>query len=186
YTWLTALVRVEALLDAGRADEAEAVAAEAITAIGRLPEDDYAEVYMANVIGRLRHQQGRIDEAIEQRRAGLGGLLAMYDVAHAEVQQARVSLASSLVATGGDAERAEALRLVEEARAVLTGKDDPDAAAMLGAALLERGRVRAVQGDFDGARADAADALARLQLRPEDAPRLREARAFARTLPGGR
>ncbi len=182
YTWLTALVRVQALVDAGRLGDADALAREAGTAFARMPEDPYAKVYQANVMGLVRHEQGRFAEAIEQRRSALQGLLAMYAADHAEVLDARVSLASSLVATGGVAERAEASRLVDEAGSLLSAKDDPDASAMYGNALLERSRIRLAEGNASAARADLDEALDRLGQRPEDARRLREARAFARTL----
>lgn len=182
YTWLTALARVQALVDAGRLAEADALATEARVAFARMPEDPYAKVYQANVMGMVRHEQGRIAEAVEQRRLALKGLLDMYGADHAEVLEARVSLASSLVAAGGVAERVEALRLVDEAGSLLSAKDDPDASAMYGNALLERSRIRFAEGDAAAAREDLRQALERLKQRPEDARRLRVARTFARTL----
>ena len=182
YTWLTALARVQALVDAGRLAEADALATEAGTAFARMPEDQYAKVYEANVLGTVRHEQGRVAEAIEQRRRALKGLLDMYGADHAEVLEARVALASSLVAAGGTPERAEAFRLIDEAGALLSAKDDPDASAMFGNALLERSRIRFAEGDAAAARADLGQALDRLKQRPEDARRLHDARTFAHTL----
>ena len=83
---------------------------------------------------------------------------------------------------GGVAERVEALRLVDEAGSLLSAKDDPDASAMYGNALLERSRIRFAEGDAAAAREDLRQALERLKQRPEDARRLRVARTFARTL----
>lgn len=182
YTWLTALAGVESLIDAGRLAEADAVATEASAALARMQEDAYAKLYEANVTGLLRHVQGRTAEAVALHRRGLDGLLQMYDAGHAEVSQARIALASSLVAEGGAEQRREADRLLAEARTVLDRSDDPDAAAMLGSACLEQSRILFADGDVAGARAELVQALQRLQRRPIDARVLREARHFARTL----
>jgi serine/threonine-protein kinase len=182
YTWLTALARIETLVDAGQLDEADALATAASAAFARMPEDPYAKLYEANAVGLLRHAQGRIADAITLRRRGLDGLLQMYGADHAEVPQARIALAASLVADGGVDPRREAEQLLAEAHAVLEPSADPDAAAMLGNACLERSRILLADCDAAGARTELAQALQRLQRRPEDARALRDARVFARTL----
>jgi serine/threonine-protein kinase len=182
YTWLTALARVQVLVDAGRLGEADALLGDARAALARMPEDPYATVYEATVAGLVRHEQGRTAEAIESRRRGLQGLLQMYGAEHAETLESRVMLASSLIAAGGQAERTEALRLIEDAGSLLSTRDDADAVAMYGNALLERSRIRHAEGDAAAARSDLDAAIERLAQRPEDARRLGEARRFARVL----
>ncbi len=182
YTWLTALMHADALVDAGRLDDAERRLQAARSALARMPPDEYAKLYATGVGGRLHHAQGRIEAAIQQRRVALEGLLAMYGAEHADVQEARVALASSLLAAHAPERRSEAADLLQAAHAVLAGRDDPDARALVGSALLERGRLRHATGDLAGARGDIVQALRELQLRPGDARRLREARAFARGL----
>jgi serine/threonine-protein kinase len=182
YTWLTALAQIESLVDAGRLGEADSVATAAIAALASMPADPYAKLYEANAIGLLRHVQGRIADAITLRRRGLDGLLQMYGADHAEVPQARIALAASLVADGGVEQRREADRLLADASAVLERSEDLDAAAMLGVACLERSRILQAEGDAAAARVELAQALQRLQRRPEDARPLREARALAREL----
>jgi hypothetical protein len=53
---------------------------------------------------------------------------------------------------------------------------------MLGVACLERSRILRADGDVAAARVELAQALQRLQRRPEDARPLRDARALAREL----
>src|SRR5690606_15373018 len=138
--------------DAGLLDVADVEAGTATAAIARLPEDPYAKLYEANVLGVLRHAQGRTAEAIALRRRGLDGLLAMYGPEHAEVPQARIALAASLVAEGGADTRREAQALLDEARAVLERSGDQDAAALVGHANLVRSQIRFAEGDAAGAR----------------------------------
>ena len=182
YAWLTALARIESLVDAGQLEVADAEAGTASAALARLPEDAYAKLYEANVLGVLRHAQGRTGEAIVLRRRGLDGLLEMYGPEHAEVPQARIALAASLAADGGADARREAHALLDEARAVLGRSSDQDAAALVGHANLVRSQLRFAEGDVAAARVELEQALRALQGRPEDARHLREAHRFARRL----
>jgi serine/threonine-protein kinase len=187
YTCLTSLMHVEALLDAGHLTEAETMSVSVGAALAQLPEEPYAKWYHTSVQGRLRHEQGRISEAIALRRDSLAALIVMYGDQHAEVPLARVLFASSLVASGGIAERNEAARLIESTRTALTGKadaDDPDASALWGRLLLEHSRIRAAEGDVAGAKTALADAMKYLQAQPENAAGLQEARRFERILNG--
>ncbi|MET0225104.1 MAG: tetratricopeptide repeat protein, partial [Dokdonella sp.] len=179
YTWLTALLRVSLLTDLGRLAEAEALADESAPAVAHLSaEDSYNAMYSASVIGALRHAQRREDEAIPLLRDALRLVAATYGEDHAEVAQSRVALAASLIASGDAGSRGEAASLIETAKSALERGGDAGSEPMLGAAYLERGRLRHDSGDHDGARADLVQAMQRLQS-PEHAPRLREARKLA-------
>lgn len=185
YTWLTALLRVEALIDAGRLHEADTVASEAHAALARMPEDPYAKIYEASAVGSLRHVQGRHAEAVALRRQGLDGLLRLHGDTHADVPQARIALAASLIADGDTQQRAEAKTLLAQARTALDLREDAEAEALLGRAMLENSRILHAEGDTARARAELPDALQRLGERPEDARILQDARAFARVLSQG-
>jgi serine/threonine-protein kinase len=185
YTWLTALEEVGALVELGRLDEADALAAQAVAVLGKLSKDDsYEAAYVNSVVGKLRHAQRRLPEAIAARRRTVALIEKAYGPDHAEVALARTDLAESLVATRDAASRREAATLLDQARTTLERGGEETAEPMLGAVHLVRGRVRRADGDLAGARADAAQAIARLQA-PEYATRLREATRLAQELGAG-
>jgi serine/threonine-protein kinase len=179
YTWLTQLKLVEMLTEADRLDEADRLGTEAAAAISRLSKDDsYDSAYSANVMGLLRRAQGRPADAVPLLRHTLTIMQTIYNAEHAEVAQAQVFLAASLIATRDSDARSEAANLIETAKAAYDRGGDPDAQAQLGALYLERSRLRLDSGDVAGARSDIEQALPRLQA-PEQASLLREARAHA-------
>lgn len=182
YTGLTAMVRVQAFIDAGQLDKAEAAANEAVVGLSKLPEDDYANTFQASVLADLRHEQGRFAESIKERRRNVDGLLKMYGKEHAETIQSQILLASSLIAAGEMAQRTEAAALLDEAGAALARNDDEMVPAMQGLISLERARLQFADGDVQGARVGLDDALKRLQVRPVDVRHLRAAQAFARRI----
>jgi serine/threonine-protein kinase len=185
YTWLTALEVVSVLGELGRLDEADALATQAVAAIGKQATDDsYEAAYVSSVMGSLRHAQNRIPEAIAMRRRALALIEKAYGPEHSEVAQARAELAASLVAGNDQALRREAATLLEQARTTLEQGGDETAQPMLGLVYLVRSRVRQGDGDLAGARTDIAQAIRRLQS-PEHAKRLREALALEKAL-GGR
>ena len=181
YSWYSALLEVSALTDLARFKEADERAAEAAAALGRISHDTYDTMYVANVVGALRQAEGRHDEAIPLLREALQGVQKIYDKDHAEIAQARVALAGSLVAKRDPALREEAGGLIEMAIESLTRAGDAGSEPMLGAAYLERGRLRLQAGDEQAARKDIGDAIARLRS-PAVAPRLRQARDVAQRL----
>jgi serine/threonine-protein kinase len=184
YTWLTALEEVGALVELGRLDEADALAAQAVAAMSKLSKDDsYEAAYVNSVVGKLRHAQQRLPEAIAARRRAVALIENAYGPDHAEVAQARAELAASLAAGGEEPSRREAAALLEQARVTLEQGGDETAEPMLGLVYLVRSRVHRADGDLAGARADVAQAIARLQA-PEHATRLREARALSKELGG--
>ncbi|HEU4664036.1 MAG TPA: protein kinase [Dokdonella sp.] len=185
YTWLTALEVVSVLAELGRLDEADALATQAIAAMAKLSGDDsYEAAYVASVVGTLRHAQHRLPDAIAARRRAVVLIEKAYGPDHAEVAQARAELAASLVATNDPALRSEAGMLLEHARASLERGGEETAEPMLGFVYLVRSHARRDGGDRAGARADIAQAIARLQA-PEHALRLREALALSRQLGAG-
>jgi len=182
YTRLTALKVVETLTDLERLDEAEKLGVEISAAIAATSkEDSYESAYAAAIMGELRHIQGRDAEAVPLLRRTLALLVKIYDNDHAEIATGRVALAAGLIGLRDEASRAEASTLLEAAKASLErgGADDTD--GILGKVYLERCRLRLDNGDADGARADIAEALKRLQT-PEHAPTLRRARTLERRL----
>jgi serine/threonine-protein kinase len=181
YTWLTALRLVSVLTESGRLVEADALGSEAAAAIARLSTEDYDSANSASVIGALRQAQGRHDEAIPLLRHVLAVLQKIYGEDHAEVAQARVALAASLLTMQGVDERSEASSLLATAKTALERSSDEGREPMLGSLYLERSRLRLDSGDVDGARADIDEAIRRLQA-PEHASRLRDARALAQRL----
>jgi serine/threonine-protein kinase len=185
YTWLTALKLVEGLIEAGKLDEAETLAVDAIANLQRASGDnDYDTAYASSVMGALRRAQGRDEEAAAQFRTNLALLLKIYGESHIEVAQTRVSLAGCLVAQRRDETRKEAATLLEIAKVSL---EDPDHAtdagteSSLGKLYLERATLRHDSGDADGARADVADAMRHLKA-PADARSLKRAQALNRKL----
>jgi serine/threonine-protein kinase len=185
YTWLTALKLVEGLIDAGKLDEAEAIALDASAKLDRVSTDnDYDTAYVSSVMGALRRAQGRDAEAAEQFRTNLALLLKIYGESHIEVAQTRVSLAGCLVAQQRDETRKEAATLLEVAKVSL---EDPSRAtdagteSSLGKLYLERATLRNDSGDVEGARADVADAMRYLKA-PADARSLKRAQALNRKL----
>ncbi|HQZ63171.1 MAG TPA: tetratricopeptide repeat protein, partial [Dokdonella sp.] len=182
YTWLTALLEVTALSDAGRYREADARAGEAVAALQRhAPEDEYNNTYAASVLGNLRLAEGRHDDAIPHLRRALAGVQKIYDSEHVETAQVRIALASSLIASAAPAALDEAEALLEAVFATLEHKREADNEATLGTAFLERGRLHLVRGHRQQADADIGEALKRLKV-PEHAPKLRQAEALARKL----
>jgi serine/threonine-protein kinase len=185
YTWLTELKLVEGLIDAGRLDEADPIASEAVTALSRVSGDNgYDQAYSSSVMGALRRAQGRDTEAAELYRTHLELITKIYGDAHSEVAQARVALAGCLIALREEAGRREAAVLLETAKAVLeapAASDESSTGRALGALYLERATLRRDTGDAAGARSDVADAILRLQA-PADARVLKRAQTLARTL----
>jgi serine/threonine-protein kinase len=185
YTWLTALKLVEGLIEAGRLDEAEPIAVEAIAKLERASGDnDYDAAYTSSVMGALRHAQGREAEAAELFRTNLALLVKIYGEAHYEVAQARVALASCLVASRDENGRREAAALLETARTSLeSASRDGDAGGerALGLVYLERATLRRDAGDASGARSDVAEAMRRLTA-PANARSLKRAQALGRAL----
>ncbi len=182
YTWLTAMVEVSALTDAGKFAEADARGAEAAAALARVaPDDAYNNTFAASVMGALRQAEGRNDDAIPLLRRALEGVRQIYDKDHAEIAQARVALAGSLIATHDAVLREEAAGLIESAIETLTRAGDAGSEPALGAAYLERSRLHLENGNHAAARADIVQALPRLRS-PEHGPRLRQAQALARRL----
>ena len=182
YTWLTAMVEVSALTDAEKFAEADARGVEATAALARIaPDDAYNNTYAASVMGALRQAEGRHEEAIPLLRRSLEGAQQIYDRDHAEIAQARVALAASLIARHDAVLREEAAGLIETAIETLTRAGDAGSEPALGAAYLERSRLHLENGDRTAAQADIAQALPRLRS-PEFGPRLRQAQALARRL----
>ncbi|HET6546530.1 MAG TPA: serine/threonine-protein kinase [Rhodanobacteraceae bacterium] len=182
YTWLTALIEVGTLTDAGRYGEADRRAAEALAALARVaPDDNYNNTYAASVVGALRYAEGRYDEAIPELRRALQGLQQIYGADHAEIAEARVALAASLLAKNEDALRVEAAALLEAAIETFTRAGDAGTEPKLGRAYLERGHLALDSGDRTAARVDIGKAIARLQS-PEYAPRLQQAKLLARQM----
>lgn len=182
YSWLTALKLVEGLTHAGLLAEAETIGSEATAAISRASGDDsYDSAFSASVMGALRQAQGRHEEAIPLLRHTLAVLAKSYGEMHFEVAQARIELAASLVAMRDPAARGEAATLIETARTVLESGSDEGTEAMLGALYLERSRLRFDSGDSEGARADIAEAVRRLQS-PAQVNKLRQAQSHAARL----
>lgn len=182
YTGLTALLRVQPLIDIGKLDVADTAAREALDILAKIPQDEYASFYQASVLGDLRHEQGRYAEAIRERRTCVVGLDKMYGKQHAETIQSRILLASSLIAEGDVAQRSEAAALLDEAGHLLGQSDDPNVESMLGLISLEQARLRYAAGDRIGAQTSLDDALKRLAAKPADVRHLRAARAFARRI----
>jgi serine/threonine-protein kinase len=185
YTWLTALKLVEGLIEARRLDEAEPIAADAIAKLARVSGDnEYDTAYTSSVMGALRHAQGREAEAATLFRTHLALLTKSYGEAHVEVAQARVSLASCLVALHEEDARSEAAVLLETAKTSLENASrDGDAGSerALGLLYLERATLRRDAGDAAGARGDVAEAMRRLTA-PASAQSLERAKALGRTL----
>jgi serine/threonine-protein kinase len=181
YTWYSALLEVGALTDQGKFKQADARGAEAAAALGRISQDLYDKTYAASVIGSLRQAEGRHDEAIPLLREALQGVEKIYQVDHAEIAQARVALAGSLIAKHDPALREEAGVLLEAAIASLKRAGDAGSEPMLGAAYLERSRLHLHSGDRHAARSDIGEAISRLRS-PEHASRLRQAREVAQQL----
>ncbi len=182
YTWLTALAEVGALTDAEKYDEADVLAAEATAALARVsPDDLYNNTYAASAIGALRHAESRYDDAIPLLRRALQGMQKIYDKDHAEIAQARVALAASLISKHDAALREEAAALIETAIGALTRVADAGSEPMLGSAYLQRSLLRLDTGDRAGARSDISEAMRRLQG-PEWVGELRRARAQAKRL----
>jgi serine/threonine-protein kinase len=185
YTWLTALKLAEVLIEAGRLDEAEPIAVDAIAKLARVSGDnDYDTAYTSSVMGALRHAQGRQAEAAELFRTNLALLTRIYGDAHVEVAQARVALASCLIARRKEETRDEAAALLATAKLSLEDPGraaDAGAARSLGVLYLERATLRRDIGDTAGARSDVAEAIRRLKA-PADARSLNRARALGRAL----
>jgi serine/threonine-protein kinase len=185
YTWLTALKLVEGLIDAGRLDEAEPIAVDAVAKLQRVSGDnDYDVAYTSSVMGDLRRAQGRYAEAAALFRTNLALLAKIYGEAHSEVAQARVSLAGCLIALREEAGQREAAALLETAKTALEApavRDDGGTERFLGALYLERATLRRDTGDTAGARSDITDAIRRLQA-PADARTLRRAQTVGRSL----
>ncbi|MBL0162714.1 MAG: serine/threonine protein kinase [Xanthomonadales bacterium] len=180
YTWLTALLEVGALTDQGKFEQADLLGAEATAALIRIsPDDSYNRMYSASVMGALRQAEGRHDEAIPYLRRTLGGVEKIYDKDHAEIAQARITLAGSLIAKNDSAAREEAAALIETAIETMTRAGDAGSEPMLGVAYLERSQLQFQRGDLTAARVDIQAALARLQP-PEYSPRLKQAKVLAR------
>lgn len=182
YAWLSALLKVNALIDLERFKEADALAAQAAAAMARLSQDNaYDTMYVASVMGALRQAEGRHDEAIPALRQALQGVENIYDKDHAEVAQARIALAGSLIAKQDSALREEAGGLIDRAIESLTRAGDVGSEPMLGAAYLERSQWNLQTGDRQAAGRDVKEALSRLQS-PEYARSLRRAQALAQKL----
>ena len=182
YTWLTALVRIQAFIDAGQLAQADAAANEAVVGLSKLPDDDYASLFQASVLADLRHEQGRFVDAIKERRRTVDGLLKMYGRDHAETIQSHILLASSLIATGDVAQRTEASELLDDAHSALDAKPTENAISLHGLISLARARLRYANGDLKGARADLDNALEKLRAKPVDVRHLRTAQALARRI----
>lgn len=182
YTWLTALLEVAALTDAGRYAEADVRVEEAVAALVRLaPGDSYNTTYAASVIGSLRQAEGRHLDAIQNFRRALEGVTKIYEADHVEIAQVRVALASSLLASQDPDALDEADSLIKSAFDALGRNREAENEATLGMAYLERGRLDLARGNRDAARAAVGEALARLDA-PESLPRRRQAEALARKL----
>ncbi|MBK6377516.1 MAG: serine/threonine protein kinase [Xanthomonadales bacterium] len=182
YTWLTALLEVAAMTEAGHYREADARALEAVTALQRIsPEDEYNNTYAASVLGNLRQAEGRHGEAIPHFRRALAGVQKIYGADHIETAQVRIALASSLIASEVPAALGEAESLIDAVFVTLNRKPEPENETTLGCAYLERGRLHLVRGHRQAANADIGEALKRLDV-PEYAPKLRQAQALARKL----
>lgn len=181
YTWYSALLEVGALVDLAKFKQADVRAAEAAAALARISHDAYDTTYVANVLGSLRQAEGRHDEAIPLLRQALQGVEKIYEKDHAEVAQARVALAGSLIAKRDPALHEEAGGLIETAIESLTRSGDAGSEPMLGSAYLERSRLRLQTGNQQAARKDIGEAIARLQS-PASTPRLRQAREVAQEL----
>jgi len=182
YSRLTALKVAEALIQAGRLDEAEAIAADAVAAIAQSKEDNsYDAAYTADVMASLRHAQGREAEAEPLRRKTLELLVKIYGEDHAEVAQARIALAGSLIALRAAEGRTEAATLLDVAKTALERDVDDETEGMLGGLYLERCVLRLDSGDTAGARADIGEAIRRLQA-PVHVSSLRRARAIGQKL----
>ncbi|KAB2900881.1 MAG: serine/threonine protein kinase [Dokdonella sp.] len=182
YTWLTAMLEVQALTLAGHLDRADARAAEAVAALQRAaPDDPYNSTFAAVTVGSLRQAQGRHAEAVAQYRIALAGLDRIYGPDHVESAEVRSSLAKSLLAVDPVGNRNEARALATAAFAFLSTTDDSNASPMLGHAYAVRSRLAWLDGDRQGALADIAEAIARLKP-PEYAPRLREALQWQRQM----
>ena len=132
-------------------------------------------------MGALRHAQGRNGEAVPLQRQTVVLLGKIYGEAHAEVAQARVALAASLIALRDEDARREAASLLETAKTSLEKDGDDETDRMLGTLYLERCALRLDSGDDNGAKADVVDAIRRLQA-PDQAPALKRARALGRKL----
>jgi len=181
YTWYSALLEVGALTDLARFKLADARGAEAAAALGRISQDAYDKMYVASVIGALRQAEGRHDEAIPLLRVALEGVEKIYEKDHAEIAQARIALAGSLIAKRDPSLREEAGGLLEMAIESLTRASDAGSEPMLGTAYLERSRLHLQSGDQQAARKDIGEAIARLGS-PQFTPRLRQAREVAQKL----
>ncbi|HEU4665725.1 MAG TPA: tetratricopeptide repeat protein, partial [Dokdonella sp.] len=182
YTWLAATQLMQAMIQAGRLADADALAAEAVPAIARVSEADAYERAVADAaVGQLRHAQQRFTEAIALRRHALAVMTHEYGEQHVETARARIELAASLAAARDASLRDEAATLLERAARALEDSSDPQAADALGLLDLERARLHLATGARADARADLAQAMARLQS-PRRLPQLREAQALARTL----
>lgn len=180
YTWLTAMLEVGALTDAGRLEEADALGTRASATLARIsPDDAYNTMYVGTIMGALRNAQGRYSEALPLQRSALDHAQGIYEKDHAEIAQARVALAGSLIAMQDAALLEEAAALVDSAIDSLTRAGDAGSEPMLGVAYLERSRLHLQTGDQQSARKDIGEAIARLQS-PEFSPRLRQAKALAR------
>ena len=182
YTWLTALLETRSLIQAGRLVEADARGTEASAMLARIaPDDAYNAMFAAAVMGSLRHEQGRYDEAIPLHRLALEHVQKIYDRDHAEVAMNRIALASSLLAKKDAELRRESAELLEAAILSLSRSADAGSAPILGTAYLERGRLHWQMGDLLAARADIDAAIERLQS-PEHVASLAQARALARRI----
>jgi hypothetical protein len=172
----------EGLIEAGRLDEADAVGTEAVAAIARIgSSNSYDKFFCDTVMGELRHAQGRHREAIPLRRESLALLIKIYGEGHIEATEARILLASTLIALGDDASQAEAKALLETARTSLEHSDDEGREVLLGKLYVERAELGLATGNRAGARADIGEAMRHLQA-PSAASTLRRAKTLGRKL----
>ena len=154
YTWLTALLETDVLIDADRLAEAEKRAAEAAVGLAALPDDAYEKGYAAGVVGHLRFRQRRYAESVAQYRQALK---AMQGEEPVEVAERGFVLARSLVALDDEASRTEARILLDQALPVI-GKADPTR-PLLGEVHLARAELRLRSDDRAGAQEDVVAAL---------------------------
>ncbi|MFB9069303.1 serine/threonine-protein kinase [Pseudofulvimonas gallinarii] len=184
FPWLAELGRAEELATLGRCDEAGEVLETARERLVNITGvDSYEVASAAGLLGRVRREQGRLEEALQLGQHHVEALERIYGSDHPNTSDARFDFARSQLAAGLHAEaRANIDRVIADFR---PGSSTEKIAADL---HIESARLALIAGDNERYLRDAAKARELIARLPNpDQRQLEELAQLNRSgLPSGR